>query len=223
MGTHRPSRPAPFTKSKRLIVATAAAGAVVVAGATAGAAALDAPATTPEAAAIPQARTAALAPLSEGAVSSPDPQTAERLRAEATDQAVQAFNGSARQAEKEEPRAETQDTGETSSTGTSGDSGASPAPTGQGGSCEASMYSDPQPTASGETFDPSAMTAAHKTLPMHTMVEVTNPANGKSVTVRINDRGPYIDGRCLDLSTAAFETIASASQGVVDVEWQVVE
>ncbi|RCV47307.1 septal ring lytic transglycosylase RlpA family lipoprotein [Marinitenerispora sediminis] len=85
------------------------------------------------------------------------------------------------------------------------------------------MYSEPQPTASGEYFDPSTLTAAHKTLPMDTQVRVTNPANGKSVVVRINDRGPYIEGRCLDLSTAAFETIASADQGVVDVDWQVVE
>ncbi|MFD0776865.1 septal ring lytic transglycosylase RlpA family protein, partial [Streptomonospora algeriensis] len=99
--------------------------------------------------------------------------------------------------------------------------GADLGPTGQGGSCEASMYSEPQPTASGERFDPSAMTAAHKTLPMDTMVEVTNPDNGTSVTVRINDRGPYIAGRCLDLSTASFEQIASASAGVVDVRWQV--
>ncbi|KIH98464.1 hypothetical protein LP52_13450 [Streptomonospora alba] len=83
------------------------------------------------------------------------------------------------------------------------------------------MYSEPQPTASGEQFDPSAMTAAHKSLPMDTMVEVTNPADGSSVTVRINDRGPYIAGRCLDLSTASFEKIASPSAGVVDVQWQV--
>ena len=93
---------------------------------------------------------------------------------------------------------------------------------GESGQCEASMYGDPQPTASGETFDPTAMTAAHKTLPFDTMVEVTNIANGQSVTVRINDRGPYIEGRCLDLSTAAFSAIASPSQGVVQVSWRVV-
>jgi len=93
---------------------------------------------------------------------------------------------------------------------------------GQSGQCEASMYSEPQPTASGEVFDPTALTAAHKTLPFNTMVEVTNVANGRSVTVRINDRGPYVEGRCLDLSTAAFSAIASPSQGVVQVAWRVV-
>ncbi len=54
------------------------------------------------------------------------------------------------------------------------------------------------------------------------VVEVTNPANGKSVTVTINDRGPFVAGRCLDLSTASFQSIASTAQGVADVEWKVV-
>jgi rare lipoprotein A len=83
------------------------------------------------------------------------------------------------------------------------------------GSCGASYYDEPQGTASGETFDPEALTAAHKTLPFNTRVRVTNPANGKSVIVRINDRGPYISGRCLDLSRAAFRAIANLSQGVL--------
>ncbi|WP_239124377.1 septal ring lytic transglycosylase RlpA family protein [Rhizocola hellebori] len=85
------------------------------------------------------------------------------------------------------------------------------------GSCGASYYHEPQGTANGETFDPDALTAAHKTLPFNSLVRVTNPANGKSVTVRINDRGPYIDGRCLDLSRAAFAAIANLSQGVLSV------
>lgn len=93
---------------------------------------------------------------------------------------------------------------------------------GQSGQCLASMYGDPQPTASGEIFDPTQLTAAHPTLPFHTMVEVTNTATGRSVTVRINDRGPYVAGRCLDLSTAAFSAIASLDQGVVRVSWRVV-
>jgi rare lipoprotein A len=83
------------------------------------------------------------------------------------------------------------------------------------GSCAASFYSEPQGTASGETFDPEALTAAHKTLPFNTRVRVTNPNNGKSVTVRINDRGPYVDGRCLDLSRAAFRQIADLGTGVL--------
>lgn len=83
------------------------------------------------------------------------------------------------------------------------------------GTCAASFYWEPQPTASGETFDPEALTAARKTLPFNTRVRVTNPGNGRSVTVRINDRGPYIDGRCLDLSRAAFRQIADLDIGVL--------
>ncbi|MFI6161271.1 septal ring lytic transglycosylase RlpA family protein [Micromonospora haikouensis] len=89
------------------------------------------------------------------------------------------------------------------------------------GSCGASFYDEGQLTANGENFDPSAMTAAHKTLPFDTMVRVTNPANGKSVTVRINDRGPFIDGRCLDLSRAAFAAIASVDVGALTVKYEV--
>ncbi len=92
----------------------------------------------------------------------------------------------------------------------------------KGNSCKASFYYDPQPTASGERFNPNAMTAAHKTLPFGTRVKVTNPANGKSVIVRINDRGPYISGRCLDLSRASFGVIANLNSGVIPVVWQVV-
>lgn len=58
-------------------------------------------------------------------------------------------------------------------------------------------------TASGDVFDPSALTAAHLTLPFGTRVRVTNLANGRSVVVRINDRGPYVAGREIDLSRAA--------------------
>lgn len=89
------------------------------------------------------------------------------------------------------------------------------------GTCGASFYDEGQMTANGETFDPSALTAAHKTLPFNTKVRVTNPANGKSVVVRINDRGPYIDGRCIDLSRAAFEAIASVDLGELTVRYEV--
>ncbi|TDE19181.1 septal ring lytic transglycosylase RlpA family protein [Nonomuraea mesophila] len=89
------------------------------------------------------------------------------------------------------------------------------------GRCGASYYGDPQMTASGERFDPSAMTAAHKTLPLGSKVRVTNPANGEAVTVRINDRGPYIGGRCLDLSRAAFAAIGNVSSGVMKGKYQV--
>ncbi|MFC4149153.1 septal ring lytic transglycosylase RlpA family protein [Micromonospora mangrovi] len=89
------------------------------------------------------------------------------------------------------------------------------------GSCGASFYDEGQMTANGETFNPDALTAAHKTLPFNTRVRVTNPANGKSVIVRINDRGPYVDGRCIDLSRAAFAAIASVDLGEVDVKYEV--
>ncbi|MFD2764013.1 septal ring lytic transglycosylase RlpA family protein [Micromonospora eburnea] len=89
------------------------------------------------------------------------------------------------------------------------------------GSCGASFYDEGQMTANGETFNPNALTAAHKTLPFDTKVRVTNPANGKSVVVRINDRGPFIAGRCLDLSRAAFAAIAATSFGEVTVRYEV--
>lgn len=89
------------------------------------------------------------------------------------------------------------------------------------GSCGASYYDQGQVTANGEAFDPNALTAAHKTLPFNTRVRVTNPANGESVLVRINDRGPYIDGRCIDLSRAAFAAIASLGLGAIDVRYEV--
>lgn len=87
--------------------------------------------------------------------------------------------------------------------------------------CGASYYDEPQPTANGEQFDPEALTAAHKTLPFNTRVRVTNPSNGRSVVVRINDRGPYIDGRCIDLSRAAFRAIAPLGLGHVTVEYEI--
>ncbi|GAA1797945.1 hypothetical protein GCM10009682_19560 [Luedemannella flava] len=89
------------------------------------------------------------------------------------------------------------------------------------GTCDVSFYDEPQGTASGEAFDPTALTAAHRTLPFDTRVRVTNPSTGKSVVVRINDRGPALEDRCLDLSAAAFSRIARASDGVVRVTFEV--
>jgi rare lipoprotein A len=107
---------------------------------------------------------------------------------------------------------------------------ASPAPTtarpkttGVTGSCGASFYDEPQPTANGEEFDPEALTAAHKTWAFNTRVRVINPDNGKSVIVRINDRGPYVDGRCIDLSRAAFRAIASLDLGHVNVTYEILK
>lgn len=67
----------------------------------------------------------------------------------------------------------------------------------------ASWYALTSRTASGERMDPSAMTAAHRSLPFGTKVRVTNASNGRAVVVRINDRGPFVGGRVLDLSKAA--------------------
>jgi rare lipoprotein A len=83
------------------------------------------------------------------------------------------------------------------------------------GTCGVSYYSTGTRTADGEAFNPNDFTAASKTLPFNTRVRVTNPANGKSVVVRINDRGPYVTGRCLDLTSAAFAAIASLGAGVL--------
>ena len=73
-------------------------------------------------------------------------------------------------------------------------------------------------TASGERFNPEGLTAAHRTLPLGTRIRVTNPANGRSVVVRVNDRGPFIRGRILDLSHGAARVIGLASRGHGRVE-----
>ena len=73
-------------------------------------------------------------------------------------------------------------------------------------------------TASGETFDPNALTAAHPTLPLGTQAVVTNLKTGKSVTVRITDRGPYVKGRKIDLSRAAAQQIGMSKTGVAKVK-----
>jgi rare lipoprotein A len=92
------------------------------------------------------------------------------------------------------------------------------------GSCEASFYTDEgSRTANGETFHTAAFTAAHKTLKFNTKVRVTNVKNGKSVVVRINDRGPFVAGRCIDLTPAAFNTISSTSAGVAPVKYEVLQ
>src|ERR1039457_6098821 len=80
---------------------------------------------------------------------------------------------------------------------------------------------DGLPTASGETFRPEKISAAHRTLPLGTVVDVTNEKNGKTVRVRINDRGPFVAGRILDLSKAAAQEIASVGDGVVPVTLRV--
>ncbi len=78
-------------------------------------------------------------------------------------------------------------------------------------------------TFNGEIFSNRKLTAAHKTLPMGTIVRVTNLANGRSIDVRINDRGPYTGGRIIDLTERAFGRIADKEAGIIDVSVQVLE
>lgn len=77
-------------------------------------------------------------------------------------------------------------------------------------------------TTSGETYDMNKFTAAHPALPMGTRLLVTNLKNGRSVTVRVNDRGPFIDGRIVDLSYAAAREVDAIGEGVVPVRLRVV-
>ena len=74
-------------------------------------------------------------------------------------------------------------------------------------------------TANGEKFNMYAMTAAHKTLPLGTMIKVVNKDNGEELVVRINDRGPYVKGRILDLSRGAAEKLGFGDRGVTKVAY----
>ncbi len=81
----------------------------------------------------------------------------------------------------------------------------------------ASWYALTSRTASGERMNPSGMTAAHRTLPLGSKVKVTNQRNGKSLIVRINDRGPFIKGRVLDLSKGAAQRLGFIGAGHTNV------
>ena len=87
----------------------------------------------------------------------------------------------------------------------------------------ASFYSTGAKTANGEKFDPNELTAAHRTLPFGTRLRVTDVATGQSVTVRVNDRGPYVAGRTVDLSHGAAESLGIVNRGVAKVKVDVVD
>lgn len=90
----------------------------------------------------------------------------------------------------------------------------------------ASYYGDEfqgRTTSNGERFDQRAMTAAHRTLAFGTRVRVTNLDNGKEVVVRINDRGPFVEGRIIDLSFAAAERLGMVKAGLARVRVKVVD
>ena len=89
----------------------------------------------------------------------------------------------------------------------------------------ASYYADKyhgRPTASGEIFDTYKLTAAHGTLPFGTVVRVTNQENQRSVTVRINDRGPFVPGRIIDLSRAAAKQLLLEKAGLATVKIEII-
>jgi rare lipoprotein A len=85
---------------------------------------------------------------------------------------------------------------------------------------KASFYADllhGRLTANGERYDKNAMTAAHRSLPFGTRITVTNLTNGKQVTLRVNDRGPFVKGRIVDVSKAAAKKLGMLQKGVVNV------
>jgi rare lipoprotein A len=91
---------------------------------------------------------------------------------------------------------------------------------------KASFYADKfegVPTASGEKYRHSKLTAAHKTLPLGTKVRVTNVANSKFVDVVVNDRGPWVDNRIIDLSKSAAEKLDFINQGIAEVKIEVID
>ncbi|WP_026126569.1 septal ring lytic transglycosylase RlpA family protein [Nocardiopsis xinjiangensis] len=234
MGTHQPDsgqdeattlgprRAATRHRKRRALFLGSALSATLLVAATAAVIATDTgPEDATQAATVPEAATDPLQPSGqdEDETGGEHPQASgERTEHNATSSSQgQAIT------EEDEP---THNPSQTQDNHTPDPSDSSAQPTGEGGTCQASFYGDGfhgSTTANGETFDTHAMTAAHKTLPFDTKVEVTNPTNGRSATVRINDRGPYIDGRCLDLSTAAFDQVIGTGAGVGTVQWQVLQ
>jgi len=87
----------------------------------------------------------------------------------------------------------------------------------------ASYYEHGSLTASGEKFDARELTAAHPTLPFGTRLRVTNLSTGRSVTVRVNDRGPFVRGRVVDVSYTAAQTLGMVGRGVAKVKLDVVQ
>ncbi|MDX1711313.1 MAG: septal ring lytic transglycosylase RlpA family protein [Rhodovibrionaceae bacterium] len=82
---------------------------------------------------------------------------------------------------------------------------------------------DGKPTANGETFDANALTAAHRTLPLPSMVRITNLENGRSLKVRVNDRGPFAHGRIIDVSRRAAKLLGFEGQGTAKVMVEMIE
>ncbi|MGC1209992.1 MAG: septal ring lytic transglycosylase RlpA family protein [Micromonospora sp.] len=194
------------------IAATAAVGVALAVGGTVGAVQLTSGQDAPEPA-VAEALPSTLAPTSPSASPSVSlsPSLSPSPTATPSPKATRTQAASRSKARTASPKPSPTAKRTTSSAATVVDSG----------TCGASFYDEGQMTATGEVFNPDALTAAHKTLPFNTRVRVINPDNGKSVIVRINDRGPYVDGRCLDLSRAAFAAIASLDLGELTVKYEV--
>jgi rare lipoprotein A len=102
-------------------------------------------------------------------------------------------------------------------------SAAEPAEIGTSSVGLASYYWEGTETASGEPFNPKELTAAHPNLPFGTRLRVTNLATGRSVVVRINDRGPFVPGRSVDVSYAAAQQLGFLDDGITKVKMEVVQ
>jgi rare lipoprotein A len=87
----------------------------------------------------------------------------------------------------------------------------------------ASFYTEGTKTASGEKFNTHDLTAAHPTLPFGTRLRVTNVGTGQAVTVRVNDRGPYVQGRVVDVSYSAADALGMVGKGLASVKLEVVQ
>jgi rare lipoprotein A len=87
----------------------------------------------------------------------------------------------------------------------------------------ASFYTEGVRTASGERLNPNALTAAHPSLPFGTRLRITSVASGRSVVVRVNDRGPFIKGRAVDVSYSAAKELGMTERGVAKVKMEVVQ
>ena len=82
-------------------------------------------------------------------------------------------------------------------------------------------YFNGRPTANGEIYDMNDLTAAHKTLPLPSMVRITNLENGRSLKLRVNDRGPFVDGRIIDVSRRASQLLGFHHQGIAKVKVEI--
>lgn len=99
--------------------------------------------------------------------------------------------------------------------------GTQSASVGQTGTCNAGYVATGTTTASGQKFNPKAAAGANMTLPFGTKVRITNDQTGKSVVIRINDRGPYSSNRCFDLTSSAYQQIASLTDRQVTIDYEV--